>query len=93
MPGLPNPPLQADPRHQRSRPQRDTGAIIARPDRRALSLGRLSGPLLCGLKRCQLTATSTEFMATLFFGALGFFVHPGFFILAVVCLFIEGREA
>ena len=40
-----NPPLQADPRRQRPQFRRGVGASVASIHRRALSLGRLSGPL------------------------------------------------
>ena len=45
-----------DPRRQRSRSQRGVGAIIARLHRRALSPGRLSGPLLHRLGAAVLRA-------------------------------------
>ncbi len=46
-----NPPLQADPRRQRSRSPRDVSASVASGYRCALSLGRLSVPLFCGTRQ------------------------------------------
>ena len=48
-----NPPLQADPRRQRSRSRRGATASVASVHRRALSPGRLSGQLFYGASQDQ----------------------------------------
>ena len=54
-----NPPLQADPRRQRSRFRQGVGASVASIHRHALSPGRLSGQLFAGFRSLFLAVQET----------------------------------